>query len=136
MKSLFVITHSPFAVYISTSSKEIGLYVDQKCFVKNIQDILMISEIFIGFVQNRLIQNKEYHVGEVIFSFQTDDKAKVVCLNVSVFDDTYVFDKLECNYIASTLKKLLSEVKFSKYTKPVDVFEDDESEIASYSYFR
>jgi hypothetical protein len=133
MKSLFVITHSPFAIYISTSSKEIGLYVDRRCFVKNIQDILMVSEIFIGFVQNRLIPNKEYHVEEVIFSFRIDDKSKVVSLNVNVFDETYTFDKLECNYIASCLKKLLSEVKFSKYTEPVDVFEDD---TASYNYYR
>jgi hypothetical protein len=136
MKSLFVITHSPFAVYISTSSKEIGLYVNRKSSVNNIQDFLMVSEIFIGFVQNRLVSEKEYCVGKMTFSFRIDDKAKVVSLNVNLFDEIYRFDKLECNYIASTLKKLMSEVKFSKYSEYVDVLEDDESEMASYGYYR
>lgn len=133
MKRLFEIKPTPFAVEISTSSNEVGFYVDRRCCVKEIHEILMLSEIFIGFVQNRLVLGKEYRVGQMCFSFHINE---IPSLDVAVFGDMHNFDKLECNYIASSLKKLLSEVKFSKYTEYVDVFEDDVYGSASYGYYR
>jgi hypothetical protein len=130
MKRLYEIKPTPFAVDISTSSSEVGFYVNRRRSTKEIYEILIISEIFIGFVQNRLLLGKEYCVGRMSFSFHID---KVASLDIVVFGETHSFDKLECNYIASSLKKLLSEVKFSKYSEYVDVFEDD---VASYGYYR
>lgn len=135
-KMLFPITNTPFSIDFRTSGKEAGLYVNGRLAVKSVQYVLLTSEIFIGFVQNRLIPDKEYQVEEIILSFGKDVEGKVSHLNVNILGKTYKFDKLECNYIASCIKKALAEVKFSKYMEYVDVFEDDESEIASYSYFR
>jgi hypothetical protein len=136
MKRLFEIKPTPFAVDISTSSNEVGFYVDRRCCAKQIYEILMISEIFIGFVQNRLALGKDYCIGEITFSFRLDEVIKVAWLDVKVFEEIHSFDKLECNYVASSLKKLLSEVKFSKYSEFVDVFEDDAYGSASYGYYR
>ncbi len=132
MKRLFEMKPTVFAVDISSNSNEVGFYFNRRCCAKEIHEILMISEIFIGFVQNRLVLGKEYRVGQMCFSFRLDETA---LLDVFVWDETYSFDKLECNYIASSLKKLLSEVKFSKYSELVDVFEDDEYGPISYGYY-
>lgn len=132
MKRLYEIKPTPFAVDISDSST-IGFYIQRRRFTKEVQDVLMISELFIGFVQNRLIMKKEYCVGEMRFSFRLDQTA---LLDVFVWEQTYSFDKLESNYIASALKKLLSEIKFSKFAEYVDVLEDDTYISAANSYYR